>query len=123
MATDEPGERGGTNLSATPLETLLSSFLGCTTVITHCVAGLMGIEVRKMDMKLVDDFDTRGVFGKAEVRVPVPDIKMHIILDTDADAEAIERLRQSVAETCPVSVILREAGCRIDDTWVAVRPQ
>lgn len=117
VATDEPTERGGTNLSATPLETMLSSFLGCTNVITNYVAGLMGITIRHMDMRLTGHFDTRGVFGKAEVRIPFPTVELEVVLDTDADDSAIETLRKTVAEKCPVSVVLREAGTNFEETW------
>lgn len=120
VATDEPKERGGTDLSATPLETMLSSFLGCTTVITNFVAGQMGIEIETMEMRLVGHFDTRGVFDKADVRVPFPTIEMQVDLKTSATPDQIESLKIEVAEKCPVSVILREAGCQIIDSWQAV---
>lgn len=118
VTTDEPKERGGKDQAATPLETMLSAFLGCTNVITHFVAGTMGIKIHKLEMSLVGQFDTRGVFGKAEVRVPFPDIALSIDLESNADDAKIENLRNAVAEKCPVSVILRQAGCRISESWV-----
>ncbi|MHA3980783.1 OsmC family protein [Halovulum sp. GXIMD14794] len=118
VATDEPPERGGTDLSASPLETMLSAFLGCTNVITHFVAGKMGVRIEGLEMSLTGHFDTRGVFSKAEVRVPFPVIELRVELDTDADEATLARLRETVAQKCPVSVILREAGCEIRETWV-----
>ncbi|UWQ17894.1 OsmC family protein [Jannaschia sp. M317] len=117
VITDEPKERGGTDLHATPLETMLSSFLGCTNVITSYVAGLMKIKLTDMQFELTGHFDTRGVFGKAEVRKPFPKIELRVILTTDATDEQIAQLRDTVAEKCPVSVILREAGCDIVESW------
>ena len=40
---DEPIARGGTNLGLSPTETLVSSLLGCTNVITHRIIGKNGI--------------------------------------------------------------------------------
>lgn len=117
VATDEPKERGGTDLSATPLETMLSAFLGCTNVITQFVAGQSGIKISNMDMALEGHFDTRGVFGKAEVRQPFPKIILKVKLESNANSEQLRKLKKDVAEKCPVSVILREAGCEIEEEW------
>lgn len=119
MLVDEPKARGGTDLAATPLETMLSSFLACTNVIANMVAREMNIEISGMDLNLSADFDTRGVFNKADVRVPFPRIVMSVKLDTTASAGEIEALKVAVARRCPVSVILRQAGVEIDDTWSA----
>ena len=105
VTTDEPPERGGTDLFATPLETMLSSFLGCTNVITNFVAGLQKIHLR-------------GVFGKAEIGTPFPVIELKVVLDTDASDEQIAKLARIVGEKCPVSVLLRRAGCEIQESWV-----
>ncbi|MGQ7846608.1 OsmC family protein [Granulosicoccus sp. 3-233] len=121
VITDEPKERGGTDLHATPLETLLSAFLGCTNVITHFVAGQMGVKLRDLKMSVSADFDTRGVFGRADVTVPFPDVRLRVELDTDASEEAVQRLRELVGRKCPVSVILRQAGCRIEEQWVLAK--
>ncbi len=120
ILVDEPPQRGGTDLAPSPLETLLSSFLACTNVITNMVAERKGIEINGMEMELAADFDTRGVFDKAEVRVPFPRIELTVKLDTPANEAEIEDLRQAVAVRCPVSVILREAGTVIEDRWVRV---
>lgn len=117
ILVDEPAARGGTDLAPSPLETMLSSFLACTNVITNMVAERKGIEIKGMELALAADFDTRGVFDKAEVRIPFPRIELTVKLDTPASDEEIEDLRQAVAVRCPVSVILRESGTEIDDTW------
>jgi hypothetical protein len=42
-------------------------------------------------------------------------------VEADASQVAIDDLRKELAQRCPVSVILRRAGCIIDESW-AVRP-
>lgn len=118
ITTDEPPERGGTDLFATPLETMLSSFSGCTNVIANYVAGLLKIELRGMDIEICGHFDTRGVFGKAEIGTPFPVVELKVALDTDASNEEIAELQRVTGEKCPVSVLLRRAGCEIQESWV-----
>ena len=117
VTTDEPTERGGTDLFATPLETMLSSFLGCTNVIGNYAAGLLKMKIRDMTFDVVGHFDTRGVFGKAEIGTPFPVIELKVRIDTDATDAQITALAKMVAEKCPVSVLLRRAGCDIVETW------
>ncbi|GAA6209150.1 hypothetical protein NBRC116601_24430 [Cognatishimia sp. WU-CL00825] len=118
ITTDEPPERGGTDLFATPLETMLSSFLGCTNVIANYVAGLLKMKIRNMDFDVSGHFDTRGVFGKAEIGTPFPVIELTVRLDTDASDAKIAELARITGEKCPVSVLLRRAGCEIQESWV-----
>ncbi|GLQ36169.1 hypothetical protein GCM10007939_24530 [Amylibacter marinus] len=118
VTTDEPIERGGTDLFATPLETMLSSLLGCTNVIANYVAGLLKMDVRGMEFDVCGHFDTRGVFGKAEIGTPFPVIELTVTLDTNADDAQIAKLAEIVGQKCPVSVLLRRAGCEIQENWV-----
>ncbi len=118
--TDEPLERGGKDLFATPLETMLSSFIGCTNVIGNYVAGLLKIKIHAMEVDVTGHFDTRGVFGKAEIGTPFPTIELTVRIDTDATEEQIADLARLVGEKCPVSVLLRRAGCEIVENWVRI---
>lgn len=116
---DEPPARNGTDLGPSPLETMLSSYLGCTNVIANMIAEEMSITIRNMRLSLAGYFDTRGVFNKADVTVPFPRITLKVDLDTDADDEQLKDLKVALARRCPVSVILRQAGCDIEEQWNA----
>ncbi len=48
---DEPPSRNGTDLAQSPLETLLSSFLGCTNVVANVIAEEMGIVITEMELE------------------------------------------------------------------------
>ncbi len=123
LVIDEPSERGGTDVGPTPLETLLAAYLGCTNVILNLLAEEMGVILEGLTLALSASFDTRGVFDKAPVAVPFPEIALAVELTTDADEEQVERLRLALARRCPVSVILRQAGSRIVETWTVRRPR
>lgn len=117
LLVDEPTARGGTDLAPSPLETFLAAFLACTNVITNIVAEEMEIAIAGMEFALTAHLDTRGVFNKAEVSVPFPLIELEVTIETTASAEKVETLRHAVARRCPISVILRQAGTRIEETW------
>jgi len=114
---DEPPARNGTDLGPSPLETMLSAYLGCTNVIANMIADEMGITIRDVKLDLAGYFDTRGVFNKAEVTVPFPRIALKVEMSTDASADQVEELKHNLATRCPVSVVLRQAGCRIEEEW------
>lgn len=121
VVIDEPPARYGTDAGPTPLETLLSSYLGCTNVIANMLAQEMGVEISRLEMSLTGYFDTRGVFGRADVAVPFPTIELAVNVVSDADTERIEELKSALARRCPVSVILRQAGCKIVETWAVTK--
>ncbi len=74
LVIDEPSERGSTDVGPTPLETLLAAYLGCTNVILNLLAEEMGVILEGLSLALSASFDTRGVFDKAPVAVPFPEI-------------------------------------------------
>lgn len=119
IVVDEPPDRGGKDEAATPLETMLSSYLACLNVITNLVAGEMEIEIGRMDFRLVAHLDSRGIFGRAEVDVPFPKIEVAAIVETNATDSEISALKEAVSKRCPISVILREAGTDVQGDWTA----
>lgn len=122
LVIDEPPSRNGTDLGPTPLETMLCSYLACTNVIANMIAEESAIRIESMHLQLIGHFDTRGVFGKADVAVPFPRIELKVELVADADESQIQGLRAALAKRCPISVILRQAGCAIEEQWTVARP-
>lgn len=122
LVIDEPPARQGTDLGPSPLETLLASFLGCTNVIANMIAADMGLKIDAMTLKATGHFDTRGVFARDRVTVPFPRIDLFVTVVTEAGEDDVMRLKAALAERCPVSVILREAGSEIVEEWTIARP-
>lgn len=117
ILVDEPEARHGTDQAASPLETMLSSFLACTNVITNIVAEERGVAIHDMRLSATGHFDTRGVMGTENVAVPFPTIELDVVIDTDASEQDLQSLRTAVADRCPVAVILRQSGAKIEDVW------
>jgi uncharacterized OsmC-like protein len=122
LVVDEPVERGGTNQGPTPTEVMLSSLVACTNVITHKIAKKHGIPIADMAVEVSAQFDRHGVTLQEEIDVPFPKIDLHIQLTTDADEAAIETLKSELAQFCPVSKVIRQAGTLINEHWTIVRP-
>lgn len=119
---DEPLDRHGTNEGLTPTETLLSSLIGCTNVISNKIAAKMGIEIARMDIALTADFDRRGVTLAEEVDQPFSNIVMDIDVTTDATEDQIDALRVELEKFCPVSKVLRGSGITITENWTVKQP-
>ena len=119
---DEPPVRGGTDSAATPLETMLSSLLACLNVIAHFIADEMEIEIDDLSMSLDTAFDTAVVRSTQQATLPFPEIALTMNIVTSASDAEIARLREDLEKRCPVTVILTQAGTKINSTWNVTRP-
>ncbi len=118
---DEPPYRHGTDVGPTPLETMLGALVACTNVITRRVAHERGIPLTIAKIELVGHLDHRGIDDEVEVLVPFPRIELGVKVRTQASEAEIEDMRAEIARRCPMSVILRQAGSRIEETWTVER--
>jgi uncharacterized OsmC-like protein len=122
VVIDEPEIRGGTDSAATPLETMLSSYLACLNVISNLIADEMGIELKDLSMALDAAFDTAGVGTATPTTLPFPEIALTMNVTTSASDEQIATLREGLSKRCPVTVVLTQAGTKINSTWNVTRP-
>lgn len=114
---DEPLVRGGTNQGLTPTETLMSSLLGCTNVMTHHIAHAIGVEITSMDTALSAQFDKRGVMLLEEVETPFSDIILNIDIASDASAEQFAKIKEDLQKYCPIAKVMRGTGITITENW------
>ena len=122
VVIDEPAVRGGTDSAATPLETMLASFLACLNVISHLIADEMGIEIADLSMSLDATFDTDGIRNTTPTTLPFPEIALTMNITTSASDAEIAQLREDLAKRCPMTVVLTRSGTTIDATWNVTRP-
>jgi uncharacterized OsmC-like protein len=114
---DEPEARGGTNLGLTPTETLMSSLMGCTNVISQRIAHKMGIAWDGLEISLSADFNRLGTMLEEEIEHPFTDIVMDISVVTNADATQLEQLKTDLAKFCPIAKVIRGSGVTITENW------
>ena len=117
---DEPIARGGTNLGLSPTETLVSSLIGCTNVITHRIMEKMGFTINSMDIKSKTMFNKDGVGLIQEVDVPFPEITLDINISTNASQNDLEEVKKQLAMYCPIAKVIRNAGTKINENWTKV---
>ncbi|MEO0989782.1 MAG: OsmC family protein [Pseudomonadota bacterium] len=117
---DEPLERHGTNLGLTPTETLMSSLIGCTNVISKRIAHGMGVTMEKMEIALSAKFDRRGTMLMEEVETPFSDIVLDISVETDATEEQLARIQTDLAMYCPIAKVIRNSGVTITENWTVL---
>ena len=117
FAIDEPTERGGTNLGPTPTDTALAALAGCTNVIGHKCAKALGVDIGRLNIDLVCDFDRRGVTLAEEIAVPFVSIEQRVAYSGNATAEEIEQLAAEVEKFCPLSKLFTGSGTAITTTW------
>jgi putative redox protein len=116
---DEPAARGGTNLGLTPTETLVSSLIGCTNVVSQRIAHREGVTFGAMTITARGEFDRRGAALEAEVDVPFTRIALDIEVATDATPAQLDHIAAELGRFCPIAKVIRAAGTVIDETWTA----
>ena len=115
--TDEPLERGGTNLAPSPTEVLMSALIGCTNNISTKIAKSMGLTFVINEILCEAEFDRRGVLLDELVEVPFPTVKLTIDVNTNATPEELETIRERLPRFCPVSMVMRQAGTNVIEEW------
>ncbi len=114
---DEPPYRHGTDVGPTPLETLLGALIGCTNVIARRIAMEMKIDLKIEKIDVLGHLDHRGIDRVADVPVPFPTIELKVKAITSGTEEDMLRLREDMNARCPMSVILKQAGSQIVESW------
>jgi len=118
---DEPTERGGTNLGPTPTETLVGALIGCINVVSNRIAEHIGLEIEEMTVDAAADFDRRGVMMQQAVTVPFPKIDVTINARVKGSDEQIAQLQSDLGKFCPLSMLIRQSGTELTETWNVTR--
>lgn len=117
LVVDEPPYRHGTDVGPTPLETMLAALMSCTHVIGARIAHERGVTMIFQSMSCTGYLDHRGIDKVADVPVPFPRIEMAITVATEMDEADFASFREELDARCPMSVILRQAGTVITQTF------
>jgi len=115
--TDEPIERGGTNVAPSPTETLMAALVGCTNTIVTKIAKSMDLNFSVNEINCEAEFDRRGVLLDERVDVPFPTVKLIIDVNTNATDQQLDTIREKLPQYCPVSMVMRQAGTNIIEEW------
>ena len=122
VIVDEPEARGGTNLGATPTETIAVALAGCLNVVGHRCAEKVGVKILNLEIDINAKFDRRGVTFEEEGVMPFPEIEVNLELTTEDKDEEIESMKDLLFKHCPISTLLRQAGTKLTENWTIIRP-
>ncbi|WP_166415497.1 OsmC family protein [Cochlodiniinecator piscidefendens] len=114
---DEPVERGGSNLGASPTETVCAALLACTNVILNRCAQKAGLEVQSLDLSLKASFDRRGVMLEEEIETPFPEATISITLTANGTNDALAETKANLRRFCPVSKMFVNSGSKVNENW------
>lgn len=114
---DEPTERGGTNLGLTPTDTAIAALAGCTNVIGNKCAAALEIDVGRINVDILCDFDRRGVTLSEEIDIPFIALVQRVTCTGSATEKELARLGDEVAKYCPLSKLFIGAGTQVETTW------
>jgi uncharacterized OsmC-like protein len=100
---------GGDGSDACTGDMLLQALLGCTGVTLRSVATAMGIEIRSARLEAGAVMDARGTLGVSrEAPVGLHEITVDVVVETDADDQALAKLGQLTERYCVVAQTLAE---------------
>lgn len=120
VVIDEPAERGGTNLGATPTETAMTALIGCTNVIGHKNAHRLGIDLGDVTIDANCQFDRRGVLMQEEIDVPFPEITLTVNCNTPASQTDLELVGVETSKYCAIAKLFEAAGTNLTVNWVKI---
>lgn len=107
---------GGTGVAACSGDMLLEALVACAGVTLNAVATALGIDLRDATVQAEGDLDFRGTLG-VDKTAPVgfTAIRLHFLLDTDADDEQLDTLLRLTERYCVVYQTLA-GGTRLTTT-------
>jgi uncharacterized OsmC-like protein len=108
---------GGDGLSACSGDMLLEALAACAGVTLNAVATATGFPLKDASIYVEGDLDFRGTLSvDREAPVGFKNIRLRFELDTDANAERIEKLIKLTERYCVVLQTLGK-GNRVDVTF------
>src|ERR1044071_9727262 len=94
---------GGNGLSACSGDMLLEALVACAGVTMNAVATAIGVELRNATLEAEGDLDFRGTLGVSkDVPVGFQDIRLRILVDTDASEDDVSKLVRLTERYCVV---------------------
>lgn len=117
---DEPIEKGGTDAGMNPVELLLCSIAGCTTLTLSIYAEAMGVKAKNIEVSVEGDMNSAGMKGSARVRPGYNKIRMNISAETDVDPEVFQQVVDLALLRCPVEDSVKN-GVEFEEATVEVK--
>lgn len=128
---DEPTELGGRNAGATALETTLAALNSCSAMIMYVLSREMRFDLGDVRFETDGWIDVRRIEMRrrklkySEVE-PVAEHYHHVdqkvFITSRETGDRFEHFRSEVHRLCPMYALFRDAGVRLESTWIQVLP-
>ena len=109
VASDEPAALGGDDTAPNPVEQLLGALGNCFAVGYAANASAAGIKLKNLQIELEGDLDLHTFLGLSDGNAGYETIRANVVIECDADPEAIRNLHDKVVATSPVGHTLSRA--------------
>ncbi|WP_324716107.1 OsmC family protein [Carboxydochorda subterranea] len=119
IVLDEPADLGGSDQGPNPMEYVLSSLIGCASVMLAVVAKEQGLQYSGVEFDVRGTLDVRGLEGVEGVRPYFDTVKGSIRVHTQAAQPVLDAVAAQVERRCPVYTMLQAAGVDVQIEWVA----
>jgi len=100
IEADQPIPLGGGGTRPGPMHYCLYGVAACTAATFATIAATEGIKLRKMKIVVEGHMDLSKTLGISENPI-VEEVKLQIIVDTDAGDEKIHEIKKLAEERCP----------------------
>lgn len=108
IVVDQNKGMGGTDQGPRPSEYVLAALAACHEVTYRLYADALGIHLDEVSVSVTGHSDARGFFGMDDsIRAGFSHITGEIKVQTSANDQELERLREAVNQHCPVLDDLR----------------
>ena len=105
----------------TPVETLLSSLVGCEAATVNALTKKGNFKVYKMNFVSVrTDYDLR-LFAEGGEDNRITEINFETEVSTNGTQQELDELKEKTALHCPIYQTLIRAGVQIKDNWTNIQ--
>lgn len=118
IIVDEPETLGGTDEGPNPVEYVLAGLSSCTSVMIALIAKEQNFTYKAVQFKNIGTLDLRGLMGVEGVSSHFQTVEFDVIITTDEDDGAIQKLKAAVEKRCPVMNLLLDAGVKVTSNWI-----
>lgn len=102
IEADEPVELLGENTAPNPQELFLAAMNACMIVGYVATAAMMGVTLKKLEIRAAGELDLRGFLGLDDsVKPGYDNISYEVTIDGDGTPEQFEQIHQTVIKTSP----------------------
>jgi uncharacterized OsmC-like protein len=118
IQSDEPVEDGGLNSGPNPMQYFIASLAGCQNEQAQVVSEELSLNIEQIDIELEIDLDLSGFMGESDNSVgSYKNVRMNALVQGEVTDQQVKTLGEKVDARCPILVLLRTSGCKIESSW------